>query len=139
MREAIRRPSLDGVLDGFFKVCLFYHARISCELLAFLLTSKAAGPEMILYPSLNPPRDCAFRGAGLSWRTPEAFLEGFGQKKTRSKRSSKNNQTAQQNGTFIFRILVPTWPQLGPQLGPKSSPKPIQKPSKINLKSHLIF
>ena len=42
-------------------------------------------------------------------------------------------------GTFIFRILVPTWPQLGPQLGPKINQKSIQEPSKIDPKSHLIF
>ena len=42
-------------------------------------------------------------------------------------------------GTLIFRILVPTWPQLGPQLGPKINQKSIQEPSKIDPKSHHIF
>ena len=42
-------------------------------------------------------------------------------------------------GTPFFRILVPTWPQLGPQLGPKIDQKSIQEPSKIHPNLHLVF
>ena len=41
-------------------------------------------------------------------------------------------------GTFIFRILVPTWPQLGPQNHQTSTPRAIHNPSKIafDFRSH---
>ena len=41
-------------------------------------------------------------------------------------------------GTLIFRILVPTWPQLAPQLGAQIHPKSFQEPSKIDLKWYLV-
>ena len=80
MREAIRRPTRDGVLDGWIQVFLSFQA--------YLLDSKVLGVWTSVLPLLKPPQEtCAFRPAesktgglarlGASWAEKMAFQEAF--------------------------------------------------------------
>ena len=120
MREAIRRPPRDGVLDHLIEVCLV--------LLLCLLGSEAWNLRL---PLLNPPQaTCAFRLAEALGASA-VLLGACYPKKSRSKRPPKNDQ-----------ILMPYqhrfWSVFAPFLEAKIAPKSIKNLSNFGFRAFLF-
>ena len=124
MREAIRRPARDGVLNGWIQV-------LPNPSKANLPKPRFSESERLSYPSLILPRRPAHSARPTSKREACAYLGASWSKKSRSKRPSKTDHILIPFQHRFLSVLAPFWRA-------KMAPKSIKNRSKLSFQA-LIF
>ena len=124
MREAIRRPSRDGVLNSRFEV-------LPSPSKANLPKPRFSESERLSSPSLILPRRPAHSARPTNFFPGFAFLPPLELKKWRSKRPSKNDQILMPFQHRFWSVLAPFWRA-------KMAPKSIKNRSKWGFRAFLF-